>query len=129
MFELASLEIQQFVSLRVFVSLSRWSPCPTNARKPPSSGIVPRGASSNELLAWHVLECASVGSLTRVFAASEDGHQCHRVAFRLAVELDRATGHLFFKMTCSFVDQVLVQLDLLRKLMTCLTNSGLHVKW
>ena len=74
MFELSSLEVQQFVSLRVFVSLSLWSPCP--------SGIVPPGASSNELLAWHVLECSTVGSLTRVFATSEDGHQFDRVAFR-----------------------------------------------
>ena len=91
MFELASLEIQQFVSLHVFVSLSRWSPCPQMLSSRPlyvlePSGIVPPGASSNELLAWHVLECATVGSLTRVFATSEDGHQSDRVAFRPVAE-------------------------------------------
>ena len=73
MFELA--RSSNSFSLCVFVSLSLWSPCP--------SGIVPPGASSNELLAWHVLECSTVGSLTRVFATSEDGHQSDRVAFRL----------------------------------------------
>ena len=36
MFEVASLEIQQFVSHRVYVSLSPMVTVPTNARKPPS---------------------------------------------------------------------------------------------
>ena len=67
--------------------------------------------------------------LFSVFATSEDGHHLIVLPSGRWLNFDRATGHLFFRMTYSFVDQVLVWLDLLRKLMKCLTNSGLHVKW
>ena len=56
----------------------------------------------------------------------------HRVIVLASVRLpnlDCATGHLSFEISYSFTDQVLVQLDLLRNLMMCLTKCGLHVKW
>ena len=93
---------------------------------------------SRLLYVLELLECATVGSVTRVFVTegdpscaftSEDGHHVIVLPSGRWLNLDRATGHLFFEMTYSFMDQVLVQLDLLRKLMMCLTNSGLHVGW